>query len=207
MVINKKEKRKNIAVLISGGGTNLQAIINQIKDGKLKCNLAVVISNKEDAFGLKRAGKAGIPAYFIDHRGIFRKEHEKKIIKILREKEIDLVILAGYMRVLTSYFIRRYKGRIINIHPALLPSFAGTDGYGDAWKYGVKISGCTVHFVDEGVDTGQIILQKINPIKENDTLKSFKERGLKIEHKALPEAIKLFIEGKLKIVGKKVIES
>ena len=206
-MIKKKEKRKNIAILISGQGTNLQAIINQVKAGKLKCNLAVVVSNKEKAYGLKRAEKAGIPAYFIDHREISRKEHEEKIIRILKKYKIDLIVLAGYMRVLTPYFVRKYKGKIINIHPALLPSFAGTDGYGDAWKYGVKISGCTVHFVDEGVDTGPIILQKVNPIKKNDTLESFKKRGLRIEHKTLPEAIKLFIKGKLRIKGKKVIES
>ena len=206
-MIKKKEKRKNIAVLVSGSGTNLQAIINQIKDGRLRCNLSVVISNKKDAYGLKRAKKAGIPAYFIDYQGISRKEHEKKIIKILKKYKIDLIVLAGYMRILTSYFIEEYKGKIINIHPALLPSFAGVDGYGDAWRYGVKISGCTIHFVDDGVDTGPIILQKVNPIKENDTLESFKKRGLSIEHKALPDAIKLFCEGKLKIRGRKVIIS
>jgi len=195
---------KNIAVLISGSGTNLQSIINQIKTGKLKCNLAVVISNKQDAYGLIRAKKAGIPVYFIDHRGLERKEHEKKIVKILEKYKVDLVVLAGYMRILTPYFIRKYKERMINIHPALLPSFAGTDGYGDTWRYGCKVGGCSVHFVDEGVDTGPIILQKVNPIKEDDTLETFKSRGLKIEHQALPEAIKLFCEGKLKIIGRKV---
>jgi len=115
-----------------------------------------------------------------------------------------LVVLAGYMRIITSYFINKYKNKIINIHPALLPAFPGTDGYGDTWKYGCKIGGCTVHFVDEGVDTGPIIIQKYNPIKENDTLESFKERGLKIEHQALPEAIKLFCEDRLKIEGRRV---
>jgi len=195
---------KNIAVLISGHGTNLQSIIDHIKKGKLKCNLAVVISNKADAYGLKRAKKAKIPAYFIDHKDIPREEHEKRIIKILKKYKIDLVVLAGYMRILTPYFLRQYKNRIINIHPALLPSFPGTDGYGDTWKYGCKVGGCTVHFIDEGVDTGPIILQKTNPVKENDTLESFKKRGLKIEHQALPEAVKLFCEDKLKIEGRRV---
>ena len=196
--------KKNIAVLISGSGTNLQSIINHIKAGKLKCNLAAVISNKQDAYGLTRAEKAGIPAYFINHKGLKRKEHEKRIVKILEKHKVDLVVLAGYMRILTPYFVRKYKGKLINIHPALLPSFSGTDGYGDTWKYGSKVGGCTIHFVDEGVDTGPIILQKTNPIKENDTLESFKKRGLKMEHQALPEAIKLFVQGKLKIVGRKV---
>ena len=197
-------KKKNIAVLISGHGTNLQSIIDHIKAGKLKCNLAVVISNKEDAYGLKRAKKAKIPAYFIDHKDIPREEHEKKIIEILKKYKIDLVVLAGYMRILTPYFLREYKNRIINIHPALLPSFPGTDGYGDTWRYGCKVGGCTIHFVDEGVDTGPIILQKTNPIKETDTLESFKKRGLKIEHQAFPEAIKLFCEGRLKVEERKV---
>src|SRR4030042_2407556 len=195
---------KNIAVLISGHGTNLQSIIDHIKAGKLKCNLAVVISNKEDAYGLIRAKKSKIPAYFIDHKDIPREMHEKKIIQVLEKHKIDLVVLAGYMRILTPYFIRQYKNRIINIHPALLPSFPGTDGYGDTFKYGCKVGGCTIHFVVEGGDTGPIILQKINPIKENDTLESFKKRGLKLEHQTFPEAIKLFCEGKLKIEGRKV---
>jgi len=195
---------KNIAVLISGHGTNLQSIIDHIKAGKLKCNLAVVISNKADAYGLKRAKKAKITAYFIDHKDIPREEYEKRIIEILKKYKIDLVVLAGYMRILTPYFLRHYKNRIINIHPALLPSFPGTDGYGDTWRYGCKVGGCTVHFVDEGVDTGPIILQKINQLKENDTLESFKKRGLKLEHQAFPEAIRLFCKGRLKIEGRRV---
>lgn len=195
---------KNIAVLISGHGTNLQSIIDHIKKGKLKCNLAVVISNKTDACGLKRAKKAKVPAYFIDYKDIPREEHEKRIIKILKKYKVDLVVLAGYMRILTPNFIRQYKNRIINIHPALLPSFPGTDGYGDTFNYGCKVGGCTVHFVDEGVDTGPIIIQKTNEIREDDTLESFKERGLKIEHQALPEAIRLFCEGRLRVEGRKV---
>ena len=193
---------KNIAVLISGSGTNLQSIID--KQNKIGCKVAVVISNKQDAYGLKRAKKAGIPAFFVDYKGLERKEHEKKIVEILEKYKVDLIVLAGYMRILTPYFVRKYKGKLINIHPALLPSFPGTDGYGDTWKYGSKVGGLTVHFVDEGVDTGPIILQKTNSIKETDTLETFKKRGLKMEHQALPEAIKLFCQGKLKIVGRKV---
>jgi len=198
------KKLKNIAVLISGNGTNLQSIIDHIKKGKLKCNLAVVISNKADAYGLVRAKKAKIPAYFIDSKDIPREEHEKKVIKVLKKYNIDLVILAGYMRIITSHLIEQYKNRIINIHPAILPAFPGTDGYGDTFNYGCKVGGCTVHFVDSGVDTGPIIIQKINPIKENETLESFKKRGLKIEHLALPEAIGLFCTDKLKIEGRRV---
>jgi len=191
---------KNIAVLISGSGTNLQSIIDKQSNYKV----VVVVSNKEDAFGLERAKKAGIPAIFINHKGLERQEHEKKIVEVLDKYKIDLVVLAGYMRILSPYFVKKYKERLINIHPALLPSFPGTDGYGDTFNYGCKVGGCTVHFVDEGVDTGPIIIQRANPIKEDDTLESFKERGLKIEHEALPEAIKLFCDGKLKIEGRRV---
>jgi len=195
---------KNIAVLISGNGTNLQAIIDNVKAGNIKCNIVAVISNKADAYGLERAKQAGIPEYFIDHKGITREEHEQKIIEILEKNNVDLVVLAGYMRVLTPLFVNKYKHRLINIHPALLPAFPGTDGYGDTFNYGCKVGGCTVHFVDEGVDTGPIIIQKVNQIREDDTLELFKERGLTIEHQALPEAVKLFCEDKLKIEGRKV---
>jgi len=195
---------KNIAILISGNGTNLQAIIDEAKARNINANIVAVISNKVDAYGLERAKQAGIPTHFIDHKGILREEHEQKIIDILEKNNVDLVVLAGYMRVLTSLFVNKYKYRLINIHPALLPAFPGTDGYGDTFNYGCKVGGCTVHFVDEGVDTGPIIVQKTNEIREDDTLESFKQRGLEIEHQALPEAVKLFCEDKLKIEGRKV---
>ena len=191
-----------IGVLISGSGTNLQSIIDKSED--IGVEVKVVISNKKDAFGLERAKNAGIRAEFVDSNGKSKEEHEKEIVKILDEEEVELIVLAGYMRMLSSWFIKKYHNKIINIHPALLPSFAGPTGYEDAWNCGVKVSGCTVHFVDEGKDTGPIISQKVNEIREDDTLESFKERGLKIEHEALPEAIKLFVEGKLKIEGRKV---
>lgn len=193
-----KTTKKNVAVLVSGNGSNLQSIIDKVANGYLQVNLAVVISNKDGVKALERARKHKIPAYFIDHRDIPREEHEKRIIKILKKYKVDLVVLAGYMRLLTPYFIKKYKNRIINIHPSLLPSFPGTQGYEDAFNYGVKVSGCTVHFVDEGMDTGKIILQKVNYVKQNDTLESFKKGGLKIEHIALPEAIKLWVQGEIK---------
>jgi phosphoribosylglycinamide formyltransferase-1 len=197
--------KTNIAVLISGSGTNLQSIIDKTESGYLPAIIKCVISNREDAFGLTRARNHHIPAFFIDPKKYReRRDHEEEIIKVLEEHDVELVVLAGYMRLLTPHLIGKYRNRIINIHPALLPSFPGTDGYGDSWRYGVKVSGCTVHFVDDGCDTGPIILQGVNLIKEDDTLESFRERGLKIEHKVFPEAIKLYCEDRLRIEGRRV---
>ncbi|MBN2159323.1 MAG: phosphoribosylglycinamide formyltransferase [Spirochaetes bacterium] len=198
-------KKTSIAVLISGSGTNLQSIIDKMESGHLPVVVRCVISDRESALGLERARKHGISAYFVDPKPCgSRDAHEVAILEILDKHDVELVVLAGYMRLLTGRMIGRYRNRIINIHPALLPSFPGTDGYGDAWRYGVKVSGCTVHFVDEGCDTGPIILQRVNPIEPDDTFESFRERGLKIEHGVLPEAIRLYCEGRLRIEGRKV---
>jgi len=194
-----------VAVLISGSGSNLQSIIDQTEVGSLPIKICCVISNKPDAFGLERARKHGIEAVCIPSGGLQRGEHEQKIISVLENHGVELVVLAGYMRLLSSVLLERFKGRVINIHPALLPSFPGIHGYEDAWNYGVKVSGCTVHFVDEGCDTGPIILQVVNPIEQGDTLETFKKRGLSIEHRALPEAIRLYCTGRLRIDGRRVI--
>lgn len=189
---------KNIAVLVSGNGSNLQSIIDKIESGYLNVNLAVVISNKDGVKALEKARNHNIPTFFISHRELERVEHERKIIEILKKYNVELVVLAGYMRIITSFFINQYPDRIINIHPSLLPSFPGVDGYGDALKYGVKITGCTVHFVNEGMDTGKIILQRAIEVLENDTVDTLRERGLEVEHEALPDAIKLWSEGKIR---------
>jgi phosphoribosylglycinamide formyltransferase-1 len=194
-----------VAVLISGSGSNLQSIIDQAEAGSLPIRICCVIANKPDAFGLERARKHGIEAVCIPSRGKTRDEHEKEIIAVLESHGVELVVLAGYMRLLSSVLLERFKGRVINIHPALLPSFPGTHGYEDAWNYGVKVSGCTVHFVDEGCDTGAIILQAVNPIEPDDTLETFRQRGLAIEHQALPEAIRLYCTDRLRIDGRRVI--
>jgi len=194
-----------VAVLISGSGSNLQAIIDQTEAGTLPINICCVISNKADAFGLERARKHGIQAVCIPSKGKTREDHEREIVAELERCGAQLVVLAGYMRLLGHELLERYKGRVINIHPALLPSFPGTHGYEDAWNYGVKVSGCTVHFVDEGCDTGPIILQAVNPVEPGDTLETFRQRGLKIEHQALPEAIRLFCAGRLRIDGRRVL--
>jgi len=197
-------KRIRVGVLASGRGTNLQSIIDHSESGRIDADVVVVISDKRDAYALERARKHGIPAYFVDPKGKSREEHEREIDKILREHNVDLVVGAGYMRILSPWFIRRWYGKIINIHPALLPSFKGTDGQGDALRYGVKITGCTTHFMDEEVDHGPIILQAAVIVKDDDTRESLAERILRVEHQLLPRTIQLFAEGRLKIEGRRV---
>ncbi|MDP3730274.1 MAG: phosphoribosylglycinamide formyltransferase [Candidatus Omnitrophota bacterium] len=195
----------NIAVLVSGSGTNLQAIIDEVGKGHIPAKIAFVLSDKKDAFALERARKAGIETITLDKKDYKKREDfDRKIIERLKNKNVELVILAGFMRLLSSYFVREYRNRIINIHPALLPSFKGSHGIKDALAHGVKVTGVTVHFVDEHLDNGPIILQKTVDIKEDDTEETLLERIHKEEHKAYPEAIKLFVEGKLEIKGRKV---
>jgi phosphoribosylglycinamide formyltransferase-1 len=195
----------NIGVLASGRGTNLQIIIEAIEEGKIEGRISIVISDNQDAFALKRAEQYNIDIRYINFKEFKnREDYDKEIIKTLEEKKIDLVVLAGYMRILTPYFINVYKNKIMNIHPALLPSFPGLHAQRQAVEYGVKISGCTVHFVDEGVDSGPIILQKAVEVKDNDTEESLAERILKEEHQIYPRAIQLFSQGRLIIKGRKV---
>ena len=193
-----------IGVLISGRGSNLQAIIDAVSRGEITGRIAVVISNKADAYGLERARKAGIESMCIPSKGKERSDFERELAEALESRGVELVCLAGFMRVLSPYFIRRFKNRTINIHPALLPSFPGEDAQGRAFDYGVKVSGCTVHFVDEGVDTGQVIVQVPVEVREDDTADALATRILEQEHKAFPRAIQLFAEGRLQVVGRKV---
>jgi phosphoribosylglycinamide formyltransferase-1 len=197
----------NIGVLVSGRGSNLQSIIDHVESGYLKdIKLSVVISDVKDAFALERAKMYGINAVFIDpHAYESKMGFEEKIIATLKDYNVDLVLLAGYMRILGSEVIRAYRDRIMNIHPALLPSFKGLHGPRQALEYGVKVAGCTVHFVDEGVDSGPIILQSCVSVKDNDTENTLASRILEQEHRIFPEAIKLFTEGKLKVDGRIVL--
>ena len=196
---------KKIGVVVSGRGSNLQSIIDHIAKGKLNVEIAVVVSDHKEAFALERAAKAGIPTAVVERKGCKDKaEFEDKIDAALREAGAEVVVLAGFMRILTGHFISRWEHKIINIHPALLPSFKGLDAQGQAVDYGVKVAGCTVHFVDEGTDTGPIILQKVVPVLDDDTEETLAARILKEEHKALPEAIQLWADGKLTIQGRKV---
>ncbi len=200
--------KTRLAVLISGSGTNLQAIIDSSESGDLPVEVVCVISNKADAFGLERARKHGIAAIHLDHRSFSgRNEYDSALVNTLQEFNVDLVILAGFMRIVTPVLLDAFPNRVMNIHPALLPSFPGLDAQKQAIEYGAKLSGCTVHFVDAGTDTGPIILQTAVPILEDDTEESLAERIHHEEHKLYPAAIQLFAEGRLKVDGRRVIIS
>jgi phosphoribosylglycinamide formyltransferase-1 len=196
----------NIAVLISGRGSNLQSIIDNVESGYIpNANVSVVISDKRDAYGLERAMNHGINALFIDPAAYESKKHfENALLESLARSSTDVLLLAGFMRILGSDVINAYSNRIMNIHPALLPSFKGLHAQKQALDYGVKITGCTVHFVDEGMDSGPIILQKSVPVLDSDTEGSLSERILAQEHIIFPEAVKLFAEGRLDVKGRRV---
>ncbi|MFH2137616.1 MAG: phosphoribosylglycinamide formyltransferase [Candidatus Omnitrophota bacterium] len=197
---------KNIAIFCSGFGSNLQAIIKAVSKGKIKAKIAIVISDKVDAYALVRAKKAKIPIAFIDP-SVYKdkKSYEQSVVRILEKRNIDFVILAGYMRILSEYFIKRFKDKILNVHPALLPSFKGIQGIKDALTYGVKITGVTVHFVDAKPDHGPIISQAVVKINPDDTQESLAKRIHALEHKLYPKAIQLLVKGKLKI-KKRLVE-
>ena len=202
----KEKMMINIGVLVSGSGTNLLAIIEAVNTGKIDGLIRIVISDKYDAFALKRARFYNIKTNSINPEGFDSREgYDKEIVSILKEKEVELVVLAGYMKILSPYFINAFKDKIMNIHPALLPSFPGLHVQKKAIDYGVKVSGCTVHFVDEGLDSGPIIMQKAVKVKENDTEETLAKRILREEHKIYPRAIQLFAEERLEIIGRKVL--
>ncbi|MBQ9442307.1 MAG: phosphoribosylglycinamide formyltransferase [Selenomonadaceae bacterium] len=192
-----------LAVLCSGRGSDLQSIIDAIRREELKAEISIVITDKPNVMALTRAENAGIKNICVDKK-LFenRAEFEAEILKNL--SEIDLVVLAGFMRILSPDFVKKFSGRLMNIHPSLLPAFPGAHAHRDVLNYGVKISGCTVHFVDEGTDSGPIILQKAVEVKDDDTEETLAARVLEQEHIIYPQAIKLFVEGKLKIEGRKV---
>lgn len=194
-----------IAVLVSGSGSNLQAIIDASERGEIPCSVRLVVSNRADAFGLERARKHGIPTSVVDHKAFpTREEFDARLVEILQESGVELVCLAGFMRVLTPRFIRAFHDRILNIHPALLPAFPGIHGPRQALQYGARFAGCTVHFIDEGVDTGPIVAQGVVPVFEDDTEETLAARILVQEHRIYPMAIRLFFEGRLVVDGRRV---
>jgi phosphoribosylglycinamide formyltransferase-1 len=195
----------NIAVLASGRGTNFSAIIRAVKKGQIKANLSLLICDNPKAGAISRAKWAGIKTVLVKREDFSSKvDFQAKIVQYLEENKIDLIVLAGFMRILSPEFVQKYTGRILNIHPALLPSFKGKEAIKDAFDYGVKVTGVTVHFVDEKMDHGPIILQEAVKIKEGDTLESLEAKVHKLEHRLYPQAIRLYTEGKLKILNRKV---
>jgi phosphoribosylglycinamide formyltransferase-1 len=195
----------SIGVLASGRGSNFQSIIDHIRLKVLEnVRISVLICNNKDAYALKIAEQNGIESKFIDHRNKEREVFDKEVIKTLKDYNVNLVVLAGFMRVLSPYFIDEYKHRIMNIHPALLPSFPGLHAQKQALDYGVKVSGCTVHYVEKDVDIGPIILQHAVPVREDDTEETLSDRILVFEHRLYPKAIQLHVDGRLKIEGRRV---
>ena len=197
-----------IAVLASGGGTNLQALIDAAAAGTLGAEIALVLSNTPGAGALERAQRAGIPTCCVDHRGFASREaFDAAVVAALKAAEVELVALAGFMRILSPVFIDAFPGRIMNIHPALLPAFPGLHVQRKAIEYGSKFAGCTVHFVDGGVDTGPIIIQAVVPVHDDDTEESLAARILVQEHRIYPEAVRLFAAGRLRLEGRRVLVS
>jgi len=191
-----------VGVLASGSGTNLQAIIDACESGMIDAEVVAVVSDNRDAFALERARKHGIGAHFSDCTD--KRRHEDEIDEIFTDGEVELIAGAGYMRILSPQFVRRWYGKLMNIHPALLPSFKGTDGQGDALRYGVKITGCTTHFIDEKTDHGPIILQAAVRVHEGDDRDALARRILQVEHQLLPRSIDLFGQGRLEMDGRRV---
>ncbi|MBX3235647.1 MAG: phosphoribosylglycinamide formyltransferase [Nitrospira sp.] len=205
-------RKVKIGVLVSGRGSNLQAIIDAIEAGRLSATIAVVVSNKKDAGGLERARKHGLTDVFLDPKPFAgqqdsREAYDRAVLDVLRKHEVELVLLAGYMKIVTGVLVNAYANRMMNIHPSLLPSFPGLDVQKKAIEHGCKIAGCTVHFVTEGVDEGPIIIQAAVPIVEGDGPEALAARILEQEHQIYPRAVQLYAEGRLRVEGRRVVVS
>jgi phosphoribosylglycinamide formyltransferase-1 len=198
---------KKLGILLSGRGSNFEAIANSIAAGKLRAEIAVVISNRADAPGLESARRRGLNAVLIPSKGRIREEHDAEVVAALKQAQADLVCLAGYMRLLSADFVQAFPNRIVNIHPSLLPAFPGVDAQKQALEYGVKVTGCTVHFVDEHLDHGPIILQKTVPVLDGDDVHTLSARILQQEHVAYSEAIGLVLSGDVEVQDRKVVRN
>src|ERR1700680_957249 len=197
---------KNLGILLSGRGSNFEAIANNIASGKIPdARIAVVISNKSDAGGVELARRLGLTAMVIPSKGKQREEHDREVVEALQQHKVDLICLAGYMRLLSPWFVQQFPRRILNIHPSLLPAFPGLEAQEQAFAYGVKISGCTVHFVDEELDHGAIVVQRAITVLDSDDERTLAARILEQEHVAYTEAINIVLGGKFEIVGRKLI--
>lgn len=197
--------KKRLAILISGRGSNFEAIADAIDAGRLEAEIAIVISNRPQAAGLEIARRRGIPNVALPSRGLDREHYDNLLVEEIRRHDADLVCLAGFMRLLSAGFVRQFPLRILNIHPSLLPAFPGLEAQHQALEHGVKISGCTVHFVDEYLDAGPIILQAAVPVLDDDTAETLAARILEEEHRIYPEAIGIVLDGRFRIEGRRVI--
>ena len=198
---------KRIGILLSGRGSNFEAIARQIDEGNLNAEIAAVISNVQSAPGLQRARERGFDVYSVNSKGLSREAFDRQVIEILEEKKVELVCLAGFMRLLSPSFIQTFRDRILNIHPSLLPAFPGLDAQRQALEHGVKVSGCTVHFVDEGLDSGPIILQAVVPVLDGDTEESLSARILEQEHEIYSKAIQQVLDGQIRIDGRRALHA
>jgi len=198
--------KKRIGVLLSGRGSNFEALADSIVAGRIpNAEIAIVISNRQAAPGVEKARARGIPVQVIPSTGLERETYDKMVVGVLREKQVELVCLAGYMRLLSPYFVAAFPNRILNIHPSLLPAFPGLESQRQALEHGVKFTGCTVHFVDENLDAGPIIVQAVVPIKDCDTPETLSERVLREEHRIYTEAVRIVLEGRYRIEGRRVL--
>jgi phosphoribosylglycinamide formyltransferase-1 len=197
---------KHIGVLLSGRGSNFEALADSVAAGRIpNADISIVISNRDDAPGIARARARGLDARVIPSKGLEREAYDRQVVAALREKNVDLVCLAGYMRLLSPYFVREFPERILNIHPSLLPAFPGLEPHRQAIEHGAKFSGATVHFVDENLDAGPIILQAVVPVEDSDTADTLAARVLKEEHRIYTEAARIVLEGRYRIVGRRVL--
>jgi len=197
-----------IGVLLSGRGSNFEALADAVSDGRIPAaRIAIVVSNREDAPGLEKARSRGIPAVAVPSKGLQREDFDRQVVAVLREHAVDLVCLAGYMRLLSRYFVDSFPERILNIHPSLLPAFPGLESQRQALEHGVKFAGCTVHFVDENLDAGPIILQAIASVLDGDTPEALAARILVEEHRLYPKAVRLVLEGRYRIEGRRVLHA
>jgi phosphoribosylglycinamide formyltransferase 1 len=199
--------KKRIGVLLSGRGSNFEALAESVAAGRIPdTEIAMVISNQPDALGVQRAQQRGIPAKLIPSKGLQREAYDRQVVAVLQECQVDLICLAGYMRLLSPYFVAAFPRKILNIHPSLLPSFPGLEAQKQALEHGVKFAGCTVHFVDENLDAGPIILQAVVPVLDNDDEPALSERILKEEHRIYSEAVKFILQGRWRIEGRRVLQ-
>jgi phosphoribosylglycinamide formyltransferase-1 len=195
---------KRLGILLSGRGSNFEAIADNVADGSVDAEIAIVIANRPEARGLQAAHQRGLPAVCIPSKGLDRNIYDGMLVEELKSRGVDLVCLAGYMRLLSAGFIREFPGRVLNIHPSLLPSFPGLDAQHQALEHGVKVSGCTVHFVDEYLDAGPIVVQAAVPVLDADTVETLSARILKEEHRIYSEAIRMVLSGNLRVEGRRV---